>query len=81
MPVVGMGTTMGELLVLPIYANLPTDMQDEAKKESDQYDKFECFCKKTIAELEENILSQAETNPVSQADVDKKLSETLGKRR
>ncbi|CAK9015279.1 Pre-mRNA-splicing factor ATP-dependent RNA helicase DEAH1 (DEAH RNA helicase homolog PRP2) (Protein EMBRYO DEFECTIVE 2733) (Protein ENHANCED SILENCING PHENOTYPE 3), partial [Durusdinium trenchii] len=23
----GMGTTMGELLVLPIYANLPTDMQ------------------------------------------------------
>lgn len=25
----GMGTTMGELLVLPIYANLPTDMQVE----------------------------------------------------
>ena len=51
--------------------------QDEAKKESDQYDKFECYCKKTIAELEDNI-RQAETNPISQADIDKKQSEHPG---
>ena len=53
--------------------------QDEAKKESDQYDKFECYCKKTIAELEDNI-RQAETNPISQADIDKKQSEQPGRR-
>ncbi len=52
-------------------------MQDEAKKEEDQYEKFECYCKKTIAELEENI-QQAETNPISPADIDKKQSEKLG---
>ena len=54
-----------------------TQLQDEAKKEEDQYEKFECYCKKTIAELEENI-RQAETNPISPADIDKKQSEKLG---
>jgi len=49
-------------------------IEDEAKKEEDQYEKFECYCKKTIAELEENI-RQAETNPISPADIDKKQSE------
>lgn len=60
--------------VVSMMEKMADKIEDEAKKESDQYDKFECYCKKTIAELEDNI-RQAETNPISQADIDKKQSE------
>eukprot|EP00913_Durusdinium_trenchii_P019915 g18720.t1 len=63
--------------VVSMMEKMADKIEDEAKKEADQYDKFECYCKKTIAELEENI-RQAETNPVSQADIDKKKSEIAG---
>ncbi|OLQ02644.1 MATE efflux family protein 4, chloroplastic [Symbiodinium microadriaticum] len=38
---------------------------------SDLYEKFDCYCKGTIKELEENIM-QAESNPISPADIEKK---------
>ncbi|CAE7593381.1 unnamed protein product [Symbiodinium natans] len=46
----------------------------EAKTEADLYEKFECYCKGTIAELQQSI-QQAEGNPLSQADVDGKVAE------
>jgi len=60
--------------VVSMMEKMADKIEDEAKKEEDQYEKFECYCKKTIAELEENI-RQAETNPISPADIDKKQSE------
>ncbi|CAE7445466.1 unnamed protein product [Symbiodinium sp. CCMP2592] len=51
-------------------------IESEAEKESDLYDKFDCYCKGTIKELEENIM-QAETNPISPADIEKKQAEIV----
>ena len=51
-------------------------IESDAEKESDLYDKFDCYCKGTIKELEENIM-QAETNPISLADIEKKEAEIV----
>jgi len=60
--------------VVSMMEKMADKIEGEADKESDQYEKFECYCKKTIAQLEESI-QKAETNPISQADIDKKKSE------
>eukprot|EP00435_Cladocopium_sp_Y103_P006239 s3823_g2.t1 len=60
--------------VVSMMEKMADKIEGEAEKESDQYDKFSCYCKKTIASLEESI-QKAETNPISQADIDKKQSE------
>jgi len=49
-------------------------IEKEAKKEVDLYEKFECYCKGTIAELQESI-QKAESNPISQSDIDEKKAE------
>lgn len=60
--------------VVSMMEKMADKIEGEAEKESDQYDKFSCYCKKTIASSEESI-QKAETNPISQADIDKKQSE------
>ncbi|CAJ1453172.1 unnamed protein product [Effrenium voratum] len=60
--------------VVSMMEKMADKIEAEAKTESEQYEKFGCYCKKTIAELEKNI-QQAETSPISQADIDKKESE------
>ncbi|CAE7203607.1 unnamed protein product [Symbiodinium pilosum] len=49
-------------------------IEKEAKTEADLYEKFECYCKGTTAELQQSI-QQAESNPLSQADIDEKKAE------
>eukprot|EP00440_Ansanella_granifera_P042826 gb/GFBE01046429.1/.p2 GENE.gb/GFBE01046429.1/~~gb/GFBE01046429.1/.p2 ORF type:complete len:675 (-),score=292.59 gb/GFBE01046429.1/:25-2049(-) len=46
----------------------------EGEKEADLYDKFECYCKKTAAELETSI-SEQEAGPITQADIDSREAE------
>jgi len=63
--------------VINMMEKMSEKLQSEADKESDLYEKFDCYCKGTIKELEENI-AQAESNPISPADIEKKESEIIG---
>ncbi|CAE7242821.1 unnamed protein product, partial [Symbiodinium sp. CCMP2456] len=62
--------------VITMMEKMSEKIDSEAEKESDLYDKFDCYCKGTIKELEENIM-QAETNPISPADIEKKEAEIV----
>ncbi|CAE7864311.1 unnamed protein product, partial [Symbiodinium microadriaticum] len=62
--------------VITMMEKMSEKIESEAEKESDLYEKFDCYCKGTIKELEENIM-QAESNPISPADIEKKESEII----
>lgn len=49
-------------------------IEEEGKSEEDLFEKFECYCKKTTAELEESI-SIAVSSPMTQADIDSRKAE------
>ena len=58
--------------VITMMEKLSEKIESEAEKESELYEKFDCYCKNTMKGLEENIM-QAESNPISPADIEKKL--------
>eukprot|EP00439_Symbiodinium_sp_Y106_P012357 s2617_g1.t2 len=62
--------------VITMMEKMSEKIESEAEKESDLYEKFDCYCKNTVKELEENIM-QAESNPISPADIEKKESEIV----
>ncbi|CAE7339366.1 CPK3 [Symbiodinium sp. CCMP2592] len=63
-------------MVITMMEKMSEKIESEAEKESDLYEKFDCYCKNTVKELEENIM-QAESNPISPADIEKKESEIV----
>eukprot|EP00440_Ansanella_granifera_P075767 gb/GFBE01082220.1/.p1 GENE.gb/GFBE01082220.1/~~gb/GFBE01082220.1/.p1 ORF type:complete len:679 (+),score=276.57 gb/GFBE01082220.1/:1-2037(+) len=60
--------------VVAMMEKMAKKIEAEGEKEADLYDKFECYCKKTAAELETSIKEQ-ETGPITQADIDSKEAE------
>jgi len=57
--------------VVAMMEKMASKIKEEGEKEAELYDKFECYCKKTSAELEGSI-TNAQAAPVSQADIDSK---------
>ncbi|CAE6913415.1 unnamed protein product [Symbiodinium sp. CCMP2456] len=60
--------------VIRMMQKMGDKIEKDGKKEADLYEKFECYCKGTIEELQKSI-QQAESNPLSQADIDEKKAE------
>jgi len=60
--------------VIRMMQKMGEKIEKDGKKEADLYENFECYCKGTIAELQKSI-QQAESNPLSQADIDEKKAE------
>ena len=63
--------------VITMMEKLSEKVESEGEKEAELYEKFDCYCKNTMKELEENIM-QAESNPITPADIEKKQSEIVG---
>eukprot|EP00931_Biecheleriopsis_adriatica_P009067 TRINITY_DN11017_c0_g1_i4.p1 TRINITY_DN11017_c0_g1~~TRINITY_DN11017_c0_g1_i4.p1 ORF type:complete len:684 (+),score=226.14 TRINITY_DN11017_c0_g1_i4:63-2114(+) len=57
--------------VIGLLEKMSTKIEEEAKQETELYEKFECYCKKTQASLEDSIKTATES-PVTQADIDAK---------
>eukprot|EP00931_Biecheleriopsis_adriatica_P009068 TRINITY_DN11017_c0_g1_i5.p1 TRINITY_DN11017_c0_g1~~TRINITY_DN11017_c0_g1_i5.p1 ORF type:complete len:714 (+),score=254.53 TRINITY_DN11017_c0_g1_i5:76-2217(+) len=57
--------------VIGLLEKMSTKIEEEAKQETELYEKFECYCKKTQASLEDFIKTATES-PVTQADIDAK---------
>lgn len=60
--------------VVAMMEKMAKKIEEEGKSEEDLFEKFECYCKKTTAELEESI-SIAVSSPMTQADIDSRKAE------
>lgn len=60
--------------VVAMMEKMAKKIEEEGKAEEDLFEKFECYCKKTTAELEESI-SIAVSSPMTQADIDSRKAE------
>eukprot|EP00931_Biecheleriopsis_adriatica_P109656 TRINITY_DN8390_c0_g1_i1.p1 TRINITY_DN8390_c0_g1~~TRINITY_DN8390_c0_g1_i1.p1 ORF type:complete len:705 (-),score=244.19 TRINITY_DN8390_c0_g1_i1:61-2175(-) len=60
--------------VVNLLEKMTAKIEEEAEKEEKLYEKFECYCKKSAAELEQSI-EHATASPITQADIDAKQSE------
>eukprot|EP00441_Pelagodinium_beii_P037384 CAMPEP_0197649250 /NCGR_PEP_ID=MMETSP1338-20131121/28240_1 /TAXON_ID=43686 ORGANISM="Pelagodinium beii, Strain RCC1491" /NCGR_SAMPLE_ID=MMETSP1338 /ASSEMBLY_ACC=CAM_ASM_000754 /LENGTH=681 /DNA_ID=CAMNT_0043223393 /DNA_START=75 /DNA_END=2117 /DNA_ORIENTATION=+ len=57
--------------VVGMMQKMAEKIEAEGEKEAELYEKFECYCKSTSADLEKSIES-ASVNPVTQEDIDAK---------
>lgn len=60
--------------VVTMMEKMGKKIEEEGKHEEDLYDKFKCYCKKTMSELEASI-QQQEYNPVTPADIEGREAE------
>lgn len=60
--------------VVSMMEKMAKKIEEEGKSEEDLYEKFECYSKKTVTELEESI-STAVNSPMTQADIDSRKAE------
>jgi len=60
--------------VVAMMEKMAKKIEEEGKSEEDLFEKFECYCKKTTAELEESI-SIAVSSPMTQADIESRKAE------
>ncbi|CAE7255500.1 CRY2 [Symbiodinium natans] len=60
--------------VVAMMEKMGKKIEEEGKHEEDLYDKFKCYCKKTIGELEASI-QQQEYNPVTPSDIEGREAE------
>ena len=65
--------------VVSMMERMGKKIEEEGKHEEDLYDKFKCYCKKTMGELEASI-QQQQYNPVPQLPQFKNCWSSRGKR-